>query len=162
MHGIYHIVIIITFVDLTMIIFIQEHRKNCERHGKYIEAETDKNRLEELNDENRRRVNLLHQYIFQPIYWSVYEQEAWRSKQIKKRIELEEKHMLDFQKLNKDQDKKMNGTLKSWWTLARNKDYAEAHKIKVKADTLESFEYDKWEGLRQQEALQAFQDQETI
>jgi hypothetical protein len=64
MHGIYHIVIIITFVDLTMIIFIQEHRKNCERHGKYIEAEIAKNRLEELNDENRRRVNLLHQYIF--------------------------------------------------------------------------------------------------
>ena len=110
MLGIYHIVIIITFADLTMIIFIQEHRKNCERHGKYIEAEIAKNRLEELklHDENRRRVNLLHQYIFQPIYWSVYEQEAWRSKQIKKRIELEEKHMLDFQKLNKDWDKKMN------------------------------------------------------
>ena len=64
--------------------------------------------------------------------------------------------MLDFQKLNKDKDKKMNGTLKSWWTLARNKDYAEAHKIKVKADALESFEYDKWEGLRQQEALQKY------
>ena len=64
MHGIYHIVIIITFVDLTMIIFIQEHRKNCERHGKYIEAETAKNRLEELNDENRRRVNLLFTSVY--------------------------------------------------------------------------------------------------
>ena len=106
--------------------------------------------------------------------------------------------MLDFQKLNKDWDKKMNeyesnseelvDTMKSRHvselrdfqkkllekhvqpkyskellnlrsiqeTLARNKDYAEAHKIKVKADALESFEYDKWEGLRQQEALQKY------
>jgi hypothetical protein len=70
MHGIYHIVIIITFADLTMIIFIQEHRKNCERHGKYIEAEIAKNRLEELklHDENRRRVNLLHQFCHQHIF----------------------------------------------------------------------------------------------
>lgn len=38
---------------------LEEHRKNCERQGKYVEAEIAKNRLEELklHEENRRRVN---------------------------------------------------------------------------------------------------------
>ena len=39
---------------------LEEHRKNCERQGKYVEAEIAKNRLEELklHEENRRRVSL--------------------------------------------------------------------------------------------------------
>ena len=39
---------------------LEEHRKNCERQGKYVEAEIAKNRLEELklHEENRRRVYL--------------------------------------------------------------------------------------------------------
>jgi hypothetical protein len=38
---------------------LEEHRKNCERQGKYVEAEIAKNRLEELklHEENRRRVS---------------------------------------------------------------------------------------------------------
>jgi len=38
--------------------FLEEHRKNCEKQGKYVEAEIAKNRLEELrlHEENRRRV----------------------------------------------------------------------------------------------------------
>ena len=42
---------------------LEEHRKNCERQGKYVEAEIAKNRLEELklHEENRRRVNLIAQ-----------------------------------------------------------------------------------------------------
>lgn len=37
---------------------LEEHRKNCERQGKYVEAEIAKNRLDELklHEENRRRV----------------------------------------------------------------------------------------------------------
>ena len=40
---------------------LEEHRKNCERQGKYVEAEIAKNRLEELklHEENRRRVSFL-------------------------------------------------------------------------------------------------------
>jgi hypothetical protein len=40
---------------------LEEHRKNCERQGKYVEAEIAKNRLEELklHEENRRRVSSL-------------------------------------------------------------------------------------------------------
>ena len=38
---------------------LEEHRKNCERQGKYVEAEIAKNRLDELklHEENRRRVS---------------------------------------------------------------------------------------------------------
>ena len=44
---------------------LEEHRKNCERQGKYVEAEIAKNRLEELklHEENRRRVCFLY-YLF--------------------------------------------------------------------------------------------------
>jgi hypothetical protein len=39
---------------------LEEHRKNCERQGKYVEAEIAKNRLDELrlHEENRRRVSM--------------------------------------------------------------------------------------------------------
>jgi hypothetical protein len=48
---------------------LEEHRKNCERQGKYVEAEIAKNRLEELklHEENRRK-------------------EAMRSRQIAERL----------------------------------------------------------------------------
>ena len=48
---------------------LEEHRKNCEAEGKYVEAEIARNRLEELrlHEENRRR-------------------EAMRSRQIAERL----------------------------------------------------------------------------
>ena len=90
---------------------LEEHRKNCERQGKYVEAEIAKNRLEELklHEENRRR-------------------EAMRSRQIAERlgnnnhlfiirilltsintniIGVEEAHMLEFQQFNMIWDRKM-------------------------------------------------------
>jgi cobalamin biosynthesis Mg chelatase CobN len=69
---------------------LEEHRKNCERQGKYVEAEIAKNRLEELklHEENRRR-------------------EAMRSRQIAERLGVEEAHMLEFQQFNHIWDKKM-------------------------------------------------------
>ena len=69
---------------------LEEHRKNCERQGKYVEAEIAKNRLEELklHEENRRR-------------------EAMRSRQIAERLGVEEAHMLEFQQFNIVWDKKM-------------------------------------------------------
>ncbi|GLD95630.1 hypothetical protein PINS_up004307 [Pythium insidiosum] len=72
------------------LLILEEHRKNCERQGKYVEAETAKNRLEELkvHEENRRR-------------------EAMRSRQIAERLGVEEAHMLEFQQFNKVWDRKM-------------------------------------------------------
>ena len=69
---------------------LEEHRKNCERQGKYVEAEIAKNRLEELkmHEENRRK-------------------EAMRSRQIAERLGVEEAHMLEFQQFNIIWDKKM-------------------------------------------------------
>src|ERR1700752_4289554 len=69
---------------------LEEHRKNCERQGKYVEAEIAKNRLEELrlHEENRRR-------------------EAMRSRQIAEKLGVEEAHMLEFQQFNLLWDKKM-------------------------------------------------------
>ena len=69
---------------------LEEHRKNCERQGKYVEAEIAKNRLEELklHEENRRK-------------------EAMRSRQIAERLGVEEAHMLEFQQFNMVWDKKM-------------------------------------------------------
>ena len=69
---------------------LEEHRKNCERQGKYVEAEIAKNRLDELklHEENRRR-------------------EAMRSRQIAERLGVEEAHMLEFQQFNLIWDRKM-------------------------------------------------------
>ena len=39
-------------------------------------------------------------------------------------------------------------------TLAKQKDYAEAHKIKLKGDALEAWELEKWHSQRQQDLLQ--------
>eukprot|EP00960_Hanusia_phi_P047405 758388-Hanusia_phi.AAC.6 len=148
---------------------LEEHRKNCERQGKYVEAEIAKNRLEELrqHEENRRR-------------------EAMRSRQIAERLGVEEAHMLEFQQFNALWDKRMaefeqksadleeamkerHGTelmeyirnaqseplrkpkfskellnlRRIQQTLAKQKEYAEAHKIKLKADNLEAFELEK-------------------
>ena len=70
---------------------LEEHRKNCERQGKYVEAEIAKNRLLELklHEENRRR-------------------EAMRSRQIAERLGVEEAHMLEFQQFNEIWDRKMH------------------------------------------------------
>jgi hypothetical protein len=38
-------------------------------------------------------------------------------------------------------------------TLAKQKDYAEAHKMKLKADALEAWELEKWHSQRQQDLL---------
>lgn len=157
---------------------LEEHRKNCERQGKYVEAEIAKNRLDELklHEENRRR-------------------EAMRSRQIAERLGVEEAHMLEFQQFNEIWDRKMHEyethaeelveTMKDRHaaelrdfqrklmgkqirpkfskdllnlrkiqdTLAKQKDYAEAHKMKLKADALEAWELEKWHSQRQQDLL---------
>jgi hypothetical protein len=72
------------------LLILEEHRRNCERQGKYVEAEIAKTRLEELkaHEENRRR-------------------EAMRSRQIAERLGVEEAHMLEFQQFNAVWDRKM-------------------------------------------------------
>uniref|UniRef100_A0A7S2UZK5 Uncharacterized protein n=1 Tax=Fibrocapsa japonica TaxID=94617 RepID=A0A7S2UZK5_9STRA len=158
---------------------LEEHRRNCERQGKYVEAEIAKNRLEELklHEENRRK-------------------EAMRSRQIAERLGVEEAHMLEFQQFNMVWDRKMEeyehhaqelvramkerhmAELREFQRnllerqqrpkfsrelldlrkiqehLARSKDYQEAHKIKLKSDALEAWELEKWKSQKEQEMLQ--------
>jgi len=154
---------------------LEEHRIECEKNGKYVEAEIAKKRLDELRDheENRQR-------------------EAMRSRQITERLGVEEAHMMEFQQFNAIWDKKMDefemnakqlvdnmrkkhanelfrfkdklqknlpyrpkfskellNSRKIQETLAKMKNYAEAHKVKLKADHLEQAELEK---LRSQHA----------
>ncbi|KAG5190232.1 hypothetical protein JKP88DRAFT_299584 [Tribonema minus] len=158
---------------------LEEHRRNCERQGKYVEAEIAKNRLDELklHEENRRK-------------------EAMRSRQIAERLGVEEAHMLEFQQFNMVWDRKMSDyearaeemvaamlerheeELREYQQrllttqsrpkysrelldlrriqehLARAKDYAEAHRMKLKSDALEAWELERWRTKRQGEMLQ--------
>jgi len=154
---------------------LEEHRIECEKNGKYVEAEIAKKRLDELreHEENRQR-------------------EAMKSRQITERLGVEEAHMMEFQQFNAIWDKKMEefemnakqltdnmrkkhanelfrfkdklqktmpyrpkfskellNTRKIQETLAKMKQYAEAHKVKLKADHLEQVELEK---LRSQHA----------
>ena len=70
---------------------MEEHRKNCEQQGKYVEAEIAKNRLDELraHEEQRRR-------------------ETMKARQIAERLGVEEAHMLEFQQFNKNWDTRLS------------------------------------------------------
>ncbi len=70
---------------------MEEHRKNCEQQGKYVEAEVAKNRLLELkaHEDSRQR-------------------EAMRARQIGEMLGIEEAHMLEFQQFNMSWDTKMS------------------------------------------------------
>merc|ERR1712072_965828 len=148
---------------------LEEHRIECEKNGKYVEAEIAKKRLDELreHEENRQR-------------------EQMRSRQITERLGVEEAHMMEFQQSNAIWDKKMEefemnakqlsdnmrkkhanelfrfkdklqksmpyrpkfskellNSRKIQETLAKMKQYAEAHKVKLKADHLEQVELEK-------------------
>jgi len=145
---------------------LDEHRRHCEREGKYLEAETAARRLKELrqHEENRRR-------------------EAMRSRQTAERLGIEEAHMLEFEQFNAIWEQRMQEYEKSaeegleklkekhlaeimafqeeWQnklprkpklskellnmrkiqdTLARQERYQEAQKIKFKADEREAWE----------------------
>ena len=70
---------------------LEEHRKNCEQQGKYVEAEIAKNRLEELKSHENTR-----------------QKEAMRARQIAEKLGVEESHVLEFHQFNKTWDKKIS------------------------------------------------------
>lgn len=159
---------------------LEEHRRNCEQQGKYVEAEIAKNRLKELraHEDNRRR-------------------EAMKARQISEKLGVEEAHMLEFKQFNMQWDKKKlkydenaqtlldamkdrhTNELKEFQArtlskhqkpkfspellnyrrveehLAKAGEYNEAHKIKKKADATEKAEMAKWERKKNEEMLRA-------
>jgi hypothetical protein len=162
-----------TFVEI-----LEEHRRNSERLGKYVEAEIARKRLDELraHEEARRR-------------------EALRARQLAEVLAVEEAHMLEFQQFNAMWDAKMQsyeingeqlmGAMKERHSdelrdfqqklvskatqprhskeyfdlreiqkkLVHQKNYAAAAKCKAKADELLAYEEDKWNNERQLEML---------
>ena len=155
---------------------LEEHRKNCEQQGKYVEAEVAKKRFEELKShEANRRL------------------ESMKAQQIKERLGVEEAHMLEFQQFNllwdkksKDYEDQCDNQIKSMKDrhleelkefqhkllekqqkpkfstvllnyrkveerLARSKNYSEAHKVKAKADRIEATEIEQWNEKKQKE-----------
>lgn len=158
---------------------LEEHRKNCEQQGKYVEAEVAKKRHEELKShEANRRL------------------ESMKAQQIKERLGVEEAHMLEFQQFNllwdkkskdyeeqcdinikamkdrhlreleefqqklleKQQKPKFSTVLLNYRKieerLARSKNYSEAHKVKAKAKRLEATEIEQWNRKKEKEMLQ--------
>merc|ERR1719473_2022005 len=69
---------------------LEKHRIDCEREGKYEEAELAKTRLQQLrqHEENRRREEL-------------------RSQQLAERLGVEEAHMKELQEFNEIWDRKV-------------------------------------------------------
>lgn len=158
---------------------LEEHRKNCEQQGKYVEAEVAKKRFDELrsHEANRRR-------------------ESMKAQQVKERLGVEEAHMLEYQQFNSQWDQKCKeyeeqcqnqincmkerhlDELKEFQQkllekqqkpkfspvllnyrkieehLARAKNYSEAHKVKAKADKLEAKETEQWNSMKQKEMFQ--------
>lgn len=158
---------------------LEEHRKNCEQQGKYVEAEVAKKRFDELksHEANRRR-------------------ETMKAQQVKERLGVEEAHMLEYQQFNsqwddkckeyeeqcqnqintmkerhlselkefqrklleKQQKPKFSPVLLNYRKieehLARSKNYSEAHKVKAKADRLEAKETEQWNTMKQKEMFQ--------
>lgn len=158
---------------------LEEYKKNCERQGKYIEADIAKKRLEELRlHEEDKRLNGL------------------RSRQEAQRLGIEEAHMLEFQQFNDMWDRQMKeyddraaelleamrqrheldaaefGQKKAAeparkpkhsselldlrrieQVLARQGEYVEAQKVKVRADTVEAAEIERAKVEREQSLL---------
>jgi hypothetical protein len=155
---------------------LERRRDDCEKNGKYEEAELARTRLEQLrqHEENRRR-------------------ETLRSQQLAERLGVEEAHMAELQEFNEIWDRKsaefenhaanLQNTLaerhksehqaqldklrreteprtprwskdllnlrKIQETLAKMKKYAEAEKTKVQADKVEAQEHQMWKAKRE-------------
>lgn len=163
---------------------LEKHRLDCERDGKYEEAELARTRLQQLreHEENRRREEL-------------------RSQQLAERLGVEEAHMKELQEFNEIWDRKvaefeahaanLQNTLaarhkaeyqayhdkirketeprtprwskdllnlrKIQETLAKMKKYAEAGKTKAQADQVEEKEHALWKAKREQK-ISALED----
>lgn len=150
---------------------LEEHCKNCEMEGKYVEAEMAKNRIKELKEQKK-------QMDFDEL----------TTRQENENIELEETHILEFNNFNQEWDKRMNsfqihssqlikelegkhvGKHEEWRSkldekipikfkpssellnlkriqvnLAKQKEYKEAHQVQVRAQKLEKSEIARYE-----------------
>jgi len=148
---------------------LEEHRIECENEGKYVQAEIAKKRLDELRDheENRQREAMKSRQITELLgveeaHMMEFQQfnAIWDKKM--EEFEMNAKELIDNMrkkhanelfrfkdKLQKNMpyrpkfSKELLNSRKIQETLAKMKQYSEAHKIKLKADRLEEVEMEK-------------------
>jgi hypothetical protein len=149
---------------------LEEHCKNCEVEGKYVEADMAKRRIKELKEQKKQM-----------------DVEELMTRQQNENIELEETHILEFNNFNQEWDKRMNefqmhssqlikaleekhvakheefririedkipikfkpssellNLTKIQKSLAKQKEYKEAHDVQVRAQRLEKEEQEKY------------------
>ena len=154
---------------------LEEHCRQCEANGKYVEAEMAKNRIKELKQQ-KKQIDL----------------DELQTRQQNENIELEETHILEFNNFNQEWDKRMNefqmhssqlikaledkhiaqhedyraqleeklpnifkpspellNLRRVQLNLAKQKEYKEAHEVQVRAQKLEKVETDKFSQDRQ-------------
>lgn len=149
---------------------LEEHCKQCEQSGKYVEAEMAKNRIKELKEQKKQM-----------------DMDELQTRQQNENIELEETHIMEFNNFNQEWDKRMNefevhsaqlvkaleekhiaeheeyrnsleeklpikfkpspellNLRKIQVSLAKQKEYKEAHQVQVRAQKLEKYEHDRY------------------
>ena len=149
---------------------LEEHCKQCEQSGKYVEAEMAKNRIKELK-EQKKQMDL----------------DELQTRQQNENIELEETHIMEFNNFNQEWDKRMNefqvhssqlikaleekhiaqheeyrnkieekvpnkfkpspellNLRRIQVNLANQKEYSEAHQVQVRAQKLEKKEHERY------------------
>ncbi|KAL4500586.1 hypothetical protein ABPG72_003010 [Tetrahymena utriculariae] len=153
-----------------------EHQKNCERSGKYVEAEMAKRRLAELKVEFEKRskteMKQRHQCEKQEIekaHLSEYNEfnEFWDRKMLEfnqeaERVERETvmRHQEELRKIQEELDQQISqkpkdttellNLRKTEEQLAKQQEYMEAHKIQQRIFQIEKEEFEKWNFQRNQ------------
>lgn len=155
---------------------LEKHCLDCEKQGKYEEAELARTRLEQLrqHEEERRREDLRKQQLQERLnIESAHMQELNEFNEIwdRKSAEFEahaanlqntlaarhkEEHQAQHEKLWKETEprtprwsKDLLNLRKIQETLAKMKKYAEAEKTKVQADKVEAQEHNMWKAKRE-------------
>eukprot|EP00825_Cyclidium_porcatum_P039713 TRINITY_DN4882_c0_g1_i1.p1 TRINITY_DN4882_c0_g1~~TRINITY_DN4882_c0_g1_i1.p1 ORF type:complete len:319 (-),score=88.16 TRINITY_DN4882_c0_g1_i1:372-1328(-) len=155
---------------------LYDHQKNCEKQGKYVEAEITKRRLKELKIQlessnkkemkdrhfsERNEVEKAHLSEFNEFnqFWDQkmkeFEEEARKVEQ--QTIDKQNQEMNQFiEELEKSLPLKPKDSpellnlKKIEESLAKQEDYIEAHKIQQRVLQIEKEEYEKWVFMRQQ------------
>ncbi|KAL4460358.1 hypothetical protein ABPG74_000109 [Tetrahymena malaccensis] len=153
---------------------ISEHQLNCERQGKYVEAELAKNKVRELKEELARKkkdeIRIRHLNEKQDVekahleefnqfnqFWDQkmleFEQEAMRIEN-----ELIERQNAEFGSVQEELEKaipykpkqssEVLNLIKIEENLAKQKNYIEAHQVQLKRNQLEKTENQQWMNTR--------------
>ncbi|EGR28522.1 hypothetical protein IMG5_173780 [Ichthyophthirius multifiliis] len=152
-----------------------EHQKNCEKSGKYVEAELAKRRLQELKleferrskDETKQR-HLNEKQEIEKAHLNEYNEfnEFWDRKMLEfnqeaEKVEKEtiERHQEEMNKFQEEIEQQITQKPKDTpellhlrkmeEQLAKQQEYMEAHQIQQRIFTIEKEEFEKWNYQRQ-------------